>query len=56
MLGKVIGKAIFERIQINSYFDKTILNYGAKQSLIALTIEIRCFRETNKLEVFALKM
>jgi hypothetical protein len=27
MLGKVIGKAIFERIQINSYFDKTIVNY-----------------------------
>ncbi len=27
LLGKIIGKALFERIPINCYLDKTIINY-----------------------------
>lgn len=27
MLGKVIGKSIFEKIMINAYFDRTIINF-----------------------------
>ena len=27
LLGKIIGKAIFERITVNAYFDRSIINY-----------------------------
>lgn len=35
MLGKVIGKSIFEKIMINAYFDRTIINFilGRKISI-----------------------